>query len=262
MMNIDFNKKGIIILSTYRSGGTQLLRFLDFICEQHFEYQTHKFEAKGEIDVSLDGDVFTTSLHTLYPDDGKFNLFLLNNPISILALYNNNSFGHLVRDYNFIYLSRLNAANGILSLGLWEALIGSGLYKKHPDISEEEMRIFHNRLLEQPLSYFDVTLGHKGAQIDEDTLESVSSKLMTWTYHHSIIRLLAEKFSMVTMFYEEYEYDSTNFVNTYFPWANEKTREYIRESYRYKIPYISNDYRDYYKKDIIQLFTEWGIKNL
>lgn len=261
-MNINFEKKGIIVLSSYRSGGTQLTRFLDFICEQHFDYQVEKFESKGEIDVAVDEEVFTKSIQALYPQDNKFNIFLLNNPLSILSLYSNNAFGHLVRDYNFIYLSRLNAANGILSLGLWEKLIQSGIYEKHPNIPLSDMQKFHDELLAEPLDYYDVSLGHKGVELDENTLQSVGAKLMTWTYQNSVNRLLAEKFKMITVFYEEYEHDSTSFIDKYFPWLTEKTREYIRESYKYKIPYIYSDYRKYYKPDIINLFNEWGIKNL
>ena len=118
MMNIDFNKKGLIVLSTYRSGGTQLTRILDILCVQHFQPNCDdKWVSKGEVEVDIIGDVLTETMNALYSDEKRFQVWLLNNPLSILALYSNNKFSQLVKDYNIIHLSTLNKANGILSLG-------------------------------------------------------------------------------------------------------------------------------------------------
>lgn len=267
MMNIDFGKKGLIVLSTYRSGGTQLTRIIDKLCVQHFQPNCDdKWVSKGEIEVGIVGDVLTLTLDALYSDEKRFQVWLLNNPLSILALYSNNKFGQLANDYNIIHLSRLNKANGILSLGLWERMIEHGAFSSEAmekgRFSQSRMEDFHAHLLKNPLTYIDVSLGYNAFDEYKASLETVGAKLMIWTYQDNMNKCLAGLYKLPVLFYEEYEHDYENFLKNHFPWANDETREEIKQTYRYKIPYIYKDYRKYYQDDIIKLMNEWGIKNL
>lgn len=267
MMNIDFDKKGLIVLSTYRSGGTQLTRILDILCVQHFQPNCDdKWVSKGEVEVDIIGDVLTETMNALYSDEKRFQVWLLNNPLSILALYSNNKFSQLVKDYNIIHLSRLNKANGILSLGLWERMIEYGAFSdgalNKGRFDKQAMQSFHTHLLSKPLSYVDVSLGHSALDEYKASLTTVGSKLMIWTYQDNINKCLASMHRLPVLFYEEYEQDHENFLKNHFPWANDVAREEIKNTYRYKIPYVYKDYRKYYQDDIIKLMNEWGIKNL
>ena len=266
-MDIDFNKRGIIVLSTYRSGGTQLTRFLNTLCVQHFDEPDEKWAARGEVEVDIEGDVLNTTLDCLYNDNNKFEVWLLNNPLSILSLYSNNQFNRLVDEYNIIHLSRLNKANGVLSLGLWEKLIEKGYFKI--DTSEgykgylkESMNSFHREVLKEKLSYIDVSLGHSALSESKFTLASTSTKLMMWSYEDNLNKCIAKLHKLPCLFYEEYEHDHETFMSNHFPWASEESLKEIASSYRHKIPYIYKDYRKYYQDDIVKLLEQWGITNL
>lgn len=262
-MNIDYNKKGIIILTTYRSGGTQLSRFLNHMVEHHFDYKSELYSDEGEFkgDLHQTMNILDIARKRLWEEDGKFKVFLLNNPIAILKLHQNYEFGKISQHYNMVHLTRLNMANGLLSLGLWERLIDAGLFTL-PDVDPVKMKNFHDSLIKEPLSYTDFTLGYGTIEGQSDSLASVNTKLMRFVYQLQINKAIAHLYNLPHFFYEEYETDSTDFVEKHFPDTGERVRRYIRETYSYKIPYPSDDYRVYYKDDIVQLMEEWGIRNL
>ena len=266
-MNIDFNKRGIIVLSTYRSGGTQLTRFLNTLCVQHFDEPDEKWAARGEVEVGIEGDVLKDTLESLYNDNNKFEVWLLNNPLSILSLYANNEFTRLSNEYNIIHLSRLNKANGVLSLGLWEKLIEKGYFKietseKYKGYSKEAMNKFHNEVLKDKLGYIDVSVGHSALDESKSTLKTTNTKLMMWSYEDNLNKCIAKLHSLPCLFYEEYEHDYKTFMSNHFPWASQYSLDEIAGSYRHKIPYIYKDYRKYYQDDIVKLLKQWGIANL
>lgn len=266
-MEIDFNKRGIIVLSTYRSGGTQLTRFLNTLCIQHFDEPDEQWESKGEVIVDIEGDVLKTTLDSLYNDNNKFEVWLLNNPLSVLALYSNNEFTKLCQEYNIIHLSRLNKANGLLSLGLWEKLIEAGYFKidtseGYKGYSKKAMNDFHSQIINNKLGYIDVSLGHSALDESEASLKSTSTKLMMWSYEDNLNKCIANLHKLPSLFYEEYEHDYKTFMSNHFPWASEYSLEEIAGSYRHKIPYVYKDYRKYYQDDIVKLLKQWGITNL
>lgn len=261
-MKIDFNKQGIIILSQYRSGGTQLLSFFQHICEQEFG-EKGTFTIEGELDSTLqDMDIHEAAINEFYKADSNFRVYLLNNPMSILALERKKSFYSLTKDFNVIALTRLNAANGILSLGLWEHIIKKGIFQKHPNIPDQDLDDLHEELTKNPLGYRDVTLGYDGIVKNDGTKVSVNGKLQRWAYQDTLIKLIAQKFNLPQIFYEEYENTPDYFLQTHFPDIDDKTRKRIKETYRYKIPYRVSDYRKYYIKEVTKLLEQWEIKNL
>jgi len=262
MKDLDFNKQGIIILSQYRSGGTQLCSFYQHICEEIFGDKGH-WRVDGELDTTLeDINIYDDAMSKFYKDDSIFKVFLLNNPIAILALERKKAFFKLSEDFNIVSLSRLNSANGVLSLGLWEHIIHKGIFKKHPNIPDEDLDNLHRDLIANPLSYRDFTLGYDGIVKNDGTKRSINSMLQRWSYQDTIIKLISQKHNLTHLFYEEYEESPELFLNTHFPNASETTVERIKETYRYKIPYRVTDYRKYFIKDIVKLLDQWEIKNL
>ena len=104
-MTLDYSKKGIIILSHYRSGGTQLLSILSMVLDD-INIEHHNC---GEIEVRSDNLNFIDTINSRFfnrPDD-KFSIHLLNSPLSINQLYYSGSFKKLNEQYicfAFFYL--------------------------------------------------------------------------------------------------------------------------------------------------------------
>jgi len=262
MNGLDFNKLGVIILTQYRSGGTQLLSFLQHICEEEFG-DPGQWSIEGELDSTLeDTNIYENAMKSFYKKDDNFRVYLLNNPIAILALERKKAFFKLTEDFNVICLSRLNTANGVLSLGLWEHIIQKGIFKKSPNIPDEDMDNLHKDLTSNPLGYRAFTLGYDGIVKNDGTKKSVNGLLQRWSYQDTLIRLIGQKFSLPQLFYEEYEQTPDHFIKMHLPDASDTTVERIKETYKYKIPYRVTDYRKYYIKEITKLLDQWEIKNL
>lgn len=259
MIKFNFDKKGIIILSNYRAGGTQFQQFVEVLTYQH---GLVPFTC-GEIDTSFfDYPLSYTEnqLNGIYDD--KFKIYLLNNPIAISALNANNKFEDLIDNYEFVYLYRKNTVNSLLSLGLWEEFIKVGLFKNRNLWTDINMHNFHNNLIEHPIPFTDVTLGFSTDVFrSTDLVKDFNFKCMVFSNQVRLNKFIANKFNMQEVSYEEYEFEPENFFKSRLTYLTEESKDKIRKTYRYKIPYVSENYLDYYDNITKLYLKEWGLVN-
>ena len=139
-MIIDKSKKGTIILSHYRSGGTQLKSIILSAIGDQFP---HNYI--GEINFDETQNNLTEQFESqILHEDGIYDIILLNNPVVISFLYSTNWFEKLKKEYNIIMLERKNKENVLLSLPLWQHLINEGLFVDVESQTPENMKIFHD----------------------------------------------------------------------------------------------------------------------
>jgi len=260
MIEFDLNKKGIIILSHYRSGGTQLLQILEKVV---IDQGVIPFTC-GEIDTSFQNHSLEYSLRQIYGIyEDRFKIYLLNNPIAIASLNASNQFSKLSKDYNIIHLYRKNIANGILSLGVWEEFIKAGLFKDRNLWTEENMLNFHNQLLVNPIPFQNLTLGISSDIFDSgSTIEMFNFKCMLFSNQLSLNRFIAKEYGLQQIFYEEYETNPESFIENRLDYIKEPTKTAIRGTYKWKIPYTTNNYLDYYDKVTNLHLKQWELVNL
>ena len=99
---INTNKKGTIILSHYRSGGTQLKTTI----KRALELSNIDFIDLDEINLNIDSGVsFDKQLKDLFTSD-KYSLILLNNPLTINYIYTKEMFKQLSEDFVIVGLKR------------------------------------------------------------------------------------------------------------------------------------------------------------
>lgn len=259
MIKFNFDKKGIIILSNYRAGGTQFQQFVEILAGHHgLEPMTC-----GEIDTSFFNQPLKYTEDQIYGVyDDKFKIYLLNNPIAISTLNSNGRFKDLQQDYEFIYLYRKNTVNSLLSLGLWEEFIRVGLFADRELWTVDNMTNFHNNLIKNPIPHTDVTLGFSTQVFNsKDKVKNFNFKCMVFANQIKLNSYIAKEFDMQEVSYEEYEYDPENFFTSRINYLSEEWKERIRKTYKYKIPYISENYLEYYD-DFTKLYLkEWGLVN-
>ena len=127
MINLyEKSKKGTIIISHYRSGGTQLLASLeDVLGTAEIEH-----ENKKELNFdTLSGESFLTqSDRLLETKSKKYNIILLNNPLVVCNWHNRGLFEELKRDYVLVVRERKDKIKSLLSLVVWEELIDQNLF--------------------------------------------------------------------------------------------------------------------------------------
>ena len=116
------NKKGTIILSHYRSGGTQLKLILSAIL---------KADDLSELDFDLNQTDLREEFNSKLSND-NYSVILVNNPITISWINNNQDiFEYLQENFHIVGLKRKDKVKCLLSLGLWERFIASGLFKDY-----------------------------------------------------------------------------------------------------------------------------------
>ncbi len=129
---IKFNKRGIIILSQYRSGGTQLKQIL----VRAAEYKGLQSKDRGEVDVNTSNTKFKDELYNkFFTNLDEFKVILLNNPVVVSNLCSTNLIERLNEEFEIIHLERKDAAKCLLSLPLWERFIKKGLFKADKPIT-------------------------------------------------------------------------------------------------------------------------------
>jgi len=256
---IQLHKKGVIILSTYRSGGTQLLNILDMFCSD----RGLSYENTGEVDVDIDTQTVRKSsidqiLHNY--TEGKFKLILLNNPVVIHDLYVSDTFDRILEEYEVIYLYRKDREKCLLSLGLWERFIKAGLFASSDLWTEENMLEFHNQLIKDPIPFPEVTLGSVDSMYkNKGSLTTLNSKLMQFSSNLTMNKLIADKYKLITLTYEEYESNPETLFSKYFLDTTDRFKDAVKRSYKDKIPYVSSRYRDYYDYTTKRALDDWQI---
>ena len=134
----DKNKKGTIILSHYRSGGTQLKLVI-----------THCLKANdmGELDFDLETTDLKKDFYSKLSED-SYSVTLINNPIVISWINNNKDvLKYLEKNFHIVGVKRKDKVKCLLSLGLWERLIASGLFESYDLWTKENMENFHKSVL-------------------------------------------------------------------------------------------------------------------
>src|SRR5210317_459986 len=122
----DENKKGTIILSHYRSGGTQLLLTLTEILKGSGIKISNFRELNFD---TLSGKSYKVQTEEMIKHT-NYATILLNNSLVISHFYNQGYFDELYKNYNFVILERKDKLKSLLSLPVWEELIKKGLFHK------------------------------------------------------------------------------------------------------------------------------------
>jgi len=252
---IDKNKKGTIILSHYRSGGTQL----KLATLKALEKSNTDFVDLNEINLDIESGVsFDKQLNELLTSD-KYTLALLNNPLTINYIYTTKMFKQLSEDFVIVGLKRKDKLKTLLSMGVWEELIHQGLFHKE-NITESEMVEFHNNLLENKLPYHTIHLGW------ENDIFSTDKNVSPRFYLNYLLKIYFDEcrlldntiseFNIPTIYYEDYEYN-TSYLKQFF--SNLKIDTDFMSKTNLKIPYHSRKFEQYYEPFIVDILKDWGL---
>lgn len=261
-MLVDFNKKGTVILTHYRSGGTQLRSVIDGAIRQYKRVTNNV----GEVDIDFNSiDLDNQLEYIFHPPEGEYSIIQLNNPHTIAYLVASNRFKELLDLYHFVHVERRNKENCVLSLPLWEQFIHAGLYEDYDLWTEENMRNFHNELIEKPIGFNKVYLGnHLPLTIDVrcNPYEYLNLTLTYFVSHINLLRKLTSDFKIHSLEYEVYEEDCTVLHQIYFQdIANEQFLKYLKDRNK-KIPYIEKEYVKYYDNKTQEVFKLWNLNNV
>ena len=244
------NKKGTIILSHYRSGGTQLIQTLWLsIGEKNTtnlsEYKSHKSE-------------FCDYLKTA----DKYSLILLNDSETITKLYQDGTINKLKDDYVIVALERKDKINCVLSMGLWERFIAEGYFKAGiKSWTDEVMLEFHNKCKENLLPANHVTIGRTNYPENLKRGHFLNYTMELFVQEIKQIRSIADEYNFFKLYYEDFEYDneylSTIISSIDVDWVLQKSKDMNR-----KIPYVSNNYLDYYVSEVADVINGWKLNEL
>ncbi len=248
----DKNKKGTIILSHYRSGGTQLKLVI-----------TRCLNANdmGELDFDLETTDLKKDFYSKLSED-SYSVTLINNPIVISWINNNkNVLKYLEKNFHIVGVKRKDKVKCLLSLGLWERLIASGLFESYDLWTKENMENFHKSVTEDLLPPKEVGLGYKSiVESSDDTHHSQLHQVVKiYLDELSVLEELCNRFEVDMIHYEDYEFNK-EFLVDYFPnICDAKTT--IEDTYLGKIPYVSSDYSVYYEDSVRKILKSWGVLN-
>ena len=254
---IDLSKKGTIILTHYRSGGTQLRRILVQYCN-NFNIENKDV---GEIDLDILSDKdYSEQLQYLFEPD-TYYIVQLNNPMTISLLYSNGKFEELSSIYNIVYLERKNKRNSILSMPIWEELIDSKLFPDSSKWTEENMKNFHDKLLKKQLSHWYVYLGLPHNMNFEPKEQYLNNILMYYTQLLALTRYLKSEYKLYSIYYEDYEeYNDTFFEQHFKSNFTEEFKKLVKSTYKSKIPYHNKDFSIYFDEFTNKTLNYWNIK--
>jgi len=250
------DKKGTIILSHYRSGGTQLLSTLWLAIGEKNSTKLGEWNGTDVDDYYKSGKVIDESEkfynwlensdnNQLNKISGKYTLTLLNNPYSITKFYLKGMFTKLKDDYNIVVLERKNKVNCILSLELWELFIQTGIFGKgYESWDKETMLEFHNLILKKPL-----------------VLHNPHDTLKNFTLDIHLLKKIQQEFDFPKIYYEDFEYDR-NYLVSWFEDIDEEHIKFVAERCEQKIPYVYKNYIDYYDDVTKDIIKEWKLNEL
>lgn len=246
------NKKGTIILSHYRSGGTQLKLILSAIL---------KADDLSELDFDLNQTDLREEFNSKLSND-NYSVILVNNPITISWINNNQDiFEYLQENFHIVGLKRKDKVKCLLSLGLWERFIASGLFTNYKNWTKENMEQFHKDTLSRLLPPKEVGIGYKSiAENSDNTHHShLNQVVKIYLDELNVLETLCNKFKVDTINYEDYEHNKS-FLVDYFP-KTKRNATIIKDTYKGKIPYVTSDYLDYYEDSVREILKSWGISN-
>ena len=258
-MIIDKNKKGTIILSHYRSGGTQLKSIITTVIgnEMPFNYI-------GEIDFDENKNDFKEQFESqMHHEGGIYNIILLNNPVVISFLYSTNRFEKLKEEYNIIMLERKNKENVLLSLPLWQHLINEGLFVDVESQTPENMKIFHDKMLNK-IEAEHIYLGTHLPITVSPSIEWMNTILRIFTYEIQMIHSIQKEYQLTHVYYEEFESKEKmiQFKDKYFKDSSDSNLINKLIKTIVKTRYHSKNYVDYYEPVVGKMMKVWNIDKL
>tara|TARA_R100000027_G_scaffold30777_2_gene22518 strand:+ start:742 stop:1524 length:783 start_codon:yes stop_codon:yes gene_type:complete len=252
---IDTNKKGTIILSHYRSGGSQL----KLATLRALEESNTDFIDLNEINFNVDSEVpFDKQLNKLITSD-KYVLTLVNNPLTINYIYTKQIFKQLNEDFVIVGLKRKDKLKTLLSLGVWEELIHQDLYGKK-NITESEMVEFHNHLLENKLPYHTIHLGWESNPFTTNKNNSpkfyLNYLIKIYLDECRLLDNVISEFNIPIIYYEDYEYNSSYLKKLF---LNLEIDIDFTADTDMKIPYHSRKFEKYYEPYVTSILKDWSL---
>ena len=263
---IDLKKRGVIILTHYRSGGTLLRTLLEkFIPNCDTVGEIDFVEGSYDNDTTVDyKKVLKETFESVdLTGSHKYKIIQLNNPLVISYLSAIEYFSYLHKHFSIIHLEREDIKKSLLSLPLWEEKIQ--FEKKHKTLTEEELKIkFHNYLLRNKISYQNIYTGlHFAFPDNENYRNYLDYQLMLLTNRLHLNRYLRDKYNLFSLSYEDFEND---FKEPFYKLLSsvEPNREKIYSHIRYlqkhgKIKYESEEYLNYFDDKVKQVFKYWDL---
>ena len=261
---INFNKKGTVILTYYRAGGTLLRDMLVEIASYYTQVDNY-----GEIDFiegSYDFDTTVNYKHKIKNVFESFNqgykIIQLNNPLVISYLFSINYFPKILENFEIIHLERKDFKKSLLSLPLWEELINEGLYDiEH--MNKENMLKFHKKLILNPIDHTRIYSGiHFDSPKDENYRNFLDFQIMLFFNKVYFNRNIKNSFNFKTIFYEDFENElSSEFLELFNLAKIDKTLilKAFKDWSKMKIPYVSQDYLVYFTKEVKEVFNYWDL---
>ena len=266
MINLyDKTKQGTIILSHYRSGGTQLLLALTEILLNLKEEYVNLKELDFDI---ISGKSFIPQSEKLLKHNLQhtYKTILLNNSMILCNWYNRNYFEELNEKYNLVVLERRNKLKCLLSLPVWEQLIQHGLYDKKFENKEDKkkaMMKFHKHLLKNPIPYNNIHLGWENDIFTKKTHGHLSEYyylnylLKAFQEEINTLHCIENKYNLKKIWYEDYEHDSDN-LHEYFQNVDEEVRTKALKDTNRKIPYVTDNFLEYFDEFTKQTLLNWN----
>ena len=257
----DKHKKGTIILSHYRSGGTQLLLSL----KEVLRINDISYDNLGELDFdTLSGVSFTEQTSNMLKHK-NYAVVLLNNSLVISHFYNSGYFDKLSKEYNLVVLERKDKEKALLSLPIWEELINEGLFHKEWKTTleqTEDMINFHKKLLKNKISYKSLHLGWETqmfkSQDGRNEYYYLNYLMKAYQDEINMLHLLSIKYNLHTISYEEYEYSPISLKKYYNDMENiDKVLNHTNQ----KIPYIHTNFIDYYDEFVQVVIKDWNLSD-
>lgn len=263
----NFKKEGTIILSHYRSGGTQLRHIL---CNSLWAFNK-EYEDMVEVDFDIFTDIpLKEQLGMIYNKSDKYKVIQLNNPMVISFLMAYEKFDEIIDRYNVVHLERKTKRKNILSLGVWEELIKHKLYGDRKKWTGENFENFHCELVKNPLNVGYIYLGVTNNMEVEPPEEYINGIFTQYMQIISMNRYITSTYGLLSISYEEYEEENNEFYDKYLkkyenlvqrgPKKTQHDNLYDTYSKTFlgKIPYFSKDFMDYYDETVHRWIKEWG----
>ena len=261
----DESKKGTIILSHYRSGGTQLLLSLTEVLKKN----GIKISNFGELNFdTLSGKSFKEQTEEMMKHT-NYATILLNNSLVISHFYNQGYFDKLNKDYNLVILERRDKEKALLSLPIWEELISKKLFHKKwntPLEQTQDMIEFHTYLINHKLDWFKLHLGWESDMFKKSDDKGINEYyvlnylLKAYQDEINMLKLLKQEYSLHTIYYEDYENNSETLVKYYQQFDSEHLVKWLKDT-RKKIPYIHTNFIDYYDEFVQQVIKDWNLND-
>ena len=268
---IDTTKKGTIIFSHYRSGGTQLKLIVRNVLNDIYkinckdggelDFNFDKLNFREELDTNLNFKWWKNNFDHLEFKDDDYGVLLVNNPFAIQWIRQHPLLMEkLKRDYCLIGVTRRDKIKSMLSLPLWVRFIDSGLFENQAYWTEEAMKKFHDNTIKNPIDWRQIHLGY--FSVFEDTENSAEHHLNHMLRHlideFTILKLFCQELNTDLLYYEDYEFDK-NYLVDFLP-QHDRVKSIIEATYKGKIPYVSSDYSVYYEDIVKETIKYWRIK--